>query len=78
MYSVQIAKERALATKIRRAKIMAKNPLINPDFATAHPSEVREYATVKKFTELEKRVKADFQKHLDQAQARREKLGFES
>lgn len=75
VYSVQESKNHALETKLRRAKLMAKNPEINSDFAKAYPHEVREFATVKKFTQLEKRIKEEHQKDLEAQQQRREKLG---
>jgi uncharacterized protein YbjQ (UPF0145 family) len=78
MYSTQMAKDRGLQTKIRRAKIQAgghaKGAVPHPDYMREHPSEVREVATGK-FTELTKRLKEEHQKHLEEVQSRREKLG---
>lgn len=72
MYSTLQAKERALKEKTRKAKIQAKAQ--HPDFKNKHPSEARDAASGK-YTELEKRIKDEHQKHMERQQLRREKLG---
>lgn len=73
-FTWQKAIDRALQAKIRQAKRMAKGQ-INSDFDRLHPAEVREYATNKRFTQLEKRIKEEHEKELKQALARREAIG---
>lgn len=72
VFSWEKAKKRSLATKLRRAKHMAKDK-VNPTFNIQHPDETRD-AQRKDFTQLEKRIKDDFQKHSDRVEAKRSKL----
>lgn len=71
----QQMRDNALETKLRRAKTFAKNPQINPSWSSKHASEVREFATVGKFTELTKRIKDEHQKFIDELQRRKEIRG---
>jgi hypothetical protein len=74
MYSVQQSKIDALAIKIRRAKIQAKAQ--HPDFKAQHPNEARDAGKSNpSYTELENRIKKEYQEHLDKSQQRREKIG---
>lgn len=56
-FSWQKVIDRALETKLRRARTQAKAQ--HPDFKKSHPSEARAAATGQ-FTELNKRVKDEF------------------
>ncbi len=60
-----------LKTKLRRAKTMAKNG--HPDFKNSHPDEVRD-ANNKIYTKLEKRVKEQFDRHIENTKMHRDKL----
>ncbi len=62
-----------LAIKIRRAHTMAKSKG-NIDFNIAHPDWTRD-AQTKNYAVMDKKVKEQFQKHLDIIEARRKKLG---
>lgn len=72
MFSWKQAKINALNTKLRRAKHQSKNKT-NSQYNIDHPNETRA-AQQNDFKELEKRLKDDFQRHLDRRQKRRETL----
>ncbi len=68
-FSWKVAKERAIQTKIRRAKTMAK-AANNPDFTVRHPDWVRD-AQAKNYTQLTKVITEDVKKIQGDALIRR-------
>lgn len=72
-FSWKAVHKAVLKSKLRRAEIMAKNK-VNPDFNIRHPSEIREYATKKSFTELHIRIKNELIKYQDVQQQRADKI----
>ncbi len=70
-FSWTTAKQEAIATKQRRARIMAKQP--GSDFAIKHPAEARD-ANDGKYTLLNKRIKDEIEKKQTDILKRRSKL----
>lgn len=73
IYSTELAIQRGLAIKLRRAHIMAKNGG-NSDFNTNHPDEKRD-AQNKNYTKLDIRIKKEFDLAQKRNTDRRTKLG---
>ncbi len=71
-FSWKLAKQRSIDTKLRRAHTQIKAK--HPDLAKAHPAWIKEYTSVKKFTECDIAIKEEMNKLQDQTMLRREKV----